>query len=111
MSNTSFEINGVVSDGDFLSKEISPKWERFYVSVQFFSDALFTQATPSAGTATITASEDDFNYGTVVNGSITVNVAQYDRPRFSGRVKRVKLSLSGVTGATNFKVTISAYNK
>lgn len=110
MSSSDYYIKGLTSDGDHLSGDIDKIFKEHYISLTFFSDEYITPITPSAGTAIVTATDDGFNYGTIENGTIDVSVAQYDRPFLWGRIKKVKVNLSGVTGATHFIATINSFN-
>tara|TARA_R110000851_G_scaffold193852_1_gene344642 strand:- start:92 stop:427 length:336 start_codon:yes stop_codon:yes gene_type:complete len=111
MSQQSYLIEGAVSDGDFISSSIAAYWERSYISITFYSDAAFTTpVTPSAGVVTITATDDGFNYGTITSGTVDVSIERYDRPNMSGRLRNIKATLSGVTGATHFRVIANQYN-
>ncbi len=105
-----YTIRGSSADGDLISAKMSQRLERAYVYVTFYTDATYqTVVTPSAGSLTITASEDETNFGTVNNGTIDVTTAAYDRPNWSGGVKVVKATALGITGAPNYILTISKY--
>lgn len=105
-----YQIKGSSADGDLISPRMSQLYERAYVYVTFYTDATYeTVATPSAGSLTVTASEDETNYGTVNNGTIDVTTAAYNRPNWSGAIKRLKATALGITGAPNYILTISKY--
>ena len=110
MSQRPYLIEAPVSDGEFTSPSISQMFERAYISITFFSDEYITPVTPTGGKATFTATDDGFNYGTVDSGVVDVTNQQYDRPNYSGRVQKVKVVISGVTGATHFRITINSYS-
>lgn len=106
---SAINIRGAALDGDYFSSLIEPADCSYYVSVTFYEDAALSRPVrPTAGTVTITATEDDFNYGTILNGVIDVTSEEYARPSlvFNG-IKRFKASLSGVVGANNFIVRIT----
>ena len=109
----SFHIQGAVADGAFTLQEDMPLgYEKAYFSCKFFSDAAFTiPATPSAGTVTLTGSPDGVNFITVDDGGVitaatatTVSLATAIGPMI-----KAKATLSGVTGAAYFMVTINRY--
>lgn len=110
MSQRPYLIEAPVSNGEFLSPSISQVLERAYISITFYSDEYKTPVTPSSGNATFTATDDGFNYGSVDSGVVDVTRPDYDRPNFSGRVSKVKLSLDSVVGATHFRAIINGYN-
>ncbi len=110
MSTQPYTIEAPVSDTAFLSPDISQSFERWYISVTFYSDEYETPVTPTAGTATFTATDDGFNYGDLTDGVVDVSVVKYDRPNLSGRVRKVSCVLAGVTGATHFRAVINGYN-
>lgn len=110
MGHNTYLIQAPVSDGDFLSPDISQQFERMYLSVTFYSDAAYTTpVTPTAGTVTITATDDGFNYGTLTDGTVDATNPAYLRPNMSGRVRKVKATVAGVTGATHFRVVANNY--
>ncbi len=105
-----YQIKGSSADGDLISPRMSQLYERAYVYFTFYTDDTYeTPVLPSAGTVTITASEDETNYGTVNNGTVSVTSATYDRPNWSGPVKRVKATADSITGAPFYIATISKY--
>lgn len=110
MSQQTYQIKGLVANDEFLSQDIAAYYERCYFSVTFFSDEYKTPVTPSAGTATITATDDGHSFGTVANGVVDVTNPEYIRPNLSGRIKKAKVLLAGVTGATHFAISINGYN-
>lgn len=110
MSQRPYLIEAPVSDGEFISPSISQMLERSYISITFFSDEYITPVTPAAGTVTVTATDDGFNYGTIDKGTVDVTTPEYDRPNLSGRIQKLKATLAGVTGATHFRVIINGYS-
>jgi|TARA_R100000501_G_scaffold13697_1_gene25166 hypothetical protein len=110
ISNT-YTIEGAVADGVTISERMPTIYERGYISVLFFSDAAMTTSViPSAGTITILASEDGLRYGTVTNGDIDVSVDPYERPNWSGQVAYISSDMSGVTGATHYRLSIHRFS-
>lgn len=110
MSYQSYLIQAPVSDNTFTSPSVAQYWERCYFAITFYSDEYITPVVPSAGTATVEVTDDLFNYGTIPNGTIDVTAVGYDRPNVSGRVAKFRATLSGVTGATHFKLVAHEYN-
>lgn len=110
MAHKSLALQAPVAAADFLINKIPAEFERLYLSVTFYSDEYVTPVTPAAGTATITATDDGFNFGTVTNGAIDVTDPVYDRPSAVGRFESVKATLAGVTGATHFRIIVNLYN-
>ncbi len=105
-------FSNVTSDGDTISPLLDRNYERGYLSITFYnSDDLETPVTPTAGTATFTASEDGKQYGEL--GDISASSAgpdsTYDRINFAGMVRYVKVNMTGVTGATHFQVRIAEF--
>jgi hypothetical protein len=74
-----------------------------------FSDlATFaTLVTPTAGTVTVTATENGTTYGSVFMGTnMSVATADYQRLTIAGQVKNVKAVPTGITGATYWRMII-----
>ena len=107
-SDNEYIIKGSVVNGDFVSGNISREFERFYISLNFYSDDFKTIVEPTAGTVTLTASENGVTYGSIENGVVEASGA-YNRPSISGRLRNIKANLAGVAGAINFEIVISAY--
>ncbi len=102
--------------------EFQPKMDihftEAFISIEFYNDLgtiplneLYQPAnlvTPSAGTATITASENGNDYGTLINGTdIDVTTADYPRMNFLGSVSHVKGVTSGIVGASHWRILIT----
>lgn len=103
-------ITGAVADGDFLLSPEHEFRERTYVVITFYTDDTYsTPVTPSAGTATVTATDDGFNFGSVNQGIIDVSDPAYSRPDIIGFITQLNLNLSGVVGATHFKFKAVSY--
>lgn len=112
MSNnsTSYTLKGPTSDGVLVSPDMSPRFERGYISVLYYTDSTETTlATPTAGALVFQASESDTNFGDIVNGTIDASSTAYERPNFGGPVKKIQVTATGVTGAAFMVVTISRY--
>ncbi len=113
MIETNF--SGATGDGDTISPLLDRDYERGYLSISFYSDESLTNiVTPSAGVVDIVASEDGDIYGTISEGaSVDASTigpsSQYARPNWSGQVKYLKVSLSGVVGANYFKCSVFSY--
>jgi len=102
------------SDGDTISPLLDRFYERGYLSIIFYSDAeLETVVEPSAGTVTITASEDGSQYGdiAVIDATTAGEESTYTRPSFSGLVRFVRVNMASIAGANFFRVTIARYQR
>lgn len=111
MSSNTYVIKDAVSDKDFISKDLSKQYTKGILSITFYSDEYQTPVIPTAGTVVFTASEDNFNFGDIAEGTIDVTNQKYRRPYWVlGSMHNVKATLSGVTGATHFIVRISVSN-
>jgi len=82
-----------------------------YVYIEFSDDLGFgSLVTPSAGTCTLTASENGTNYGSIVNGTgFSVATADYNRVNVLGSVRNIKAVPTGVTGATYWRLRVARY--
>ncbi len=112
MSNNStpYLIKGETTNGTLLSPDMSPRFERGYVSVIFYTDETQTTiVTPTDGTVTIEASESGTGFGTILNGTINAFDSSYKRPSFSGPVGKIRVTLAGISGAGFMVATISRY--
>lgn len=109
MGQSAYSINENVADGEFVSVDIPLYFERGYFSLTFF-DSSNNFVKPTAGSATVTVSDDGFNYGSITNGEIADLTKDYDRPNYAGSVRKFKISLSGVTGADKFSLRLSVYS-
>lgn len=114
MSTKRYQFSGSTADGDTLSPDMSWTHERGYVAFTFYSDsALTTLVTPSAGTITTTVSENGEVFGSVSSGTTTASdvgaAVFYVRPNWSGSVRKLKISLSGIVGAAFFKCVVSRF--
>lgn len=110
MSQSPYQIKGVVADGEYLSQSIAQYFERHYITVTFYSDEYQTPIRPTAGTVVFTATDDGFSFGTVSNGTVDATTQEYLRPNMSGKFQKVKATTSGITGATHFIAVINSYN-
>lgn len=108
--STFYKIEGTTANGDLLSQDMSPRFERGYISVTFYTDSTLTSVvTPTAGTLTFTASETKNGYGTISSGTLDATADPYPRPNFSGGVASVKATAAGITGAGHYVAIISRY--
>lgn len=108
VSSTQRIIRGeVTSEG--LSGDLPAYYKEHQFSVTLFSDEYQTPVTPTAGTMTISVSDDGFNFGSVTNGTVDVTKSEYNRPTMTGYAKRVKATPAGVAGATHYQVTITSW--
>lgn len=112
MSQISYTLEGVVSDGVVISDPMSSAYERGYISVVFYSDDYITSVLPTAGTLTFSASETGARFGTIQDGTVNVTTDEYDRPTFEGAVTHVKVTAKDITGngALKYRVTINRFS-
>jgi hypothetical protein len=105
-------FSNVTDDGDTISPLLDRDYERGYLSIVFYNNAdLEIPVSPTAGAATITASEDGKQYGDlgVIDADTAGVNSTYTRIAFAGMVRFVKVNMSGITGATHFQVRIAEY--
>ena len=63
---------------------------------------------PSAGAVVYTGSEDGFNYGSLDDSTVDPTTGNYKRAAWQlGAVAYIKATMTGVTGATHFKIVIA----
>lgn len=112
MSQIAYIIQGPVTDGTIiLTDNISPAYERGYISVVFYSDDFITTVLPTAGTLIFKGSETGERYGTFKKGTVDVTTEDYDRPSFTASLKKIKATALGIVGngALNYRAIISMY--
>jgi len=103
---TAYTMRGSTADGAILSPDMNSFLERGYISILFYTDAtLATPATPTAGTITFEGSESNTGFGSFDKGVVDLTAATYDRPNFSGSVRKVRATSLGVVGAGYFVAT------
>jgi len=111
-SSRIYTVTGAVADGDFLlsdalGEKMSDSFTTGVVSVTMYTDDTFSTAVAAtAGTLTVTATEDGFNFGTVDNNVVDLTVATYSRPSWYSRVNDLNFAWAGVTGATHFQIQV-----
>lgn len=111
MSNyVQYHIKGSTADGELITAKMRKDFERGYVSVVFYTDDTYqTVAIPTAGTLTVTASEEGLEYGTIIGGLIQYPNTDYVRPNFAGSVERVKITALGIIGASHYIAKINRF--
>lgn len=111
MSHTTYAIQGSTADDEyFLPSDMSTQYKECFVSFAFYTDSTQKTVAPvTAGTAIVMASEGDSTYGNITNGTVDFSQASYVRPNCAGLVKKMKVELSGVVGASYFVATIARY--
>ena len=106
------EFSGAITDGDAIIN-VEEMYERHQISIRFFTDSTYTtlvDKSTMSGSVTFTASEFGDEFGDVSNnGVLTLGVATYARPDFSGSVRVVKAAFTSVVGATHYKILISSF--
>lgn len=113
MSNK-YQIVSSTANGSYtLPRDMLPEYERCYVTIRFFTDAMLTtQATPTTGTVKVTLSPDGVNYYTMDNGSFNAADAYLDtrvKPGAASMYIQGKVTYAGVTGASHAVVTFERY--
>jgi len=105
-----YTIQSDTVDRTITSQKLSLGTDRGYACITFYTDSTKqTQVTPTAGTVTITISENGHNFGDIQNGVIDVSKAKYPRPNFQSPAKYVKCECSGVTGAGWYVLEVNMY--
>lgn len=107
-----FELAGSSANGAYISVAMPSTFTQLFIASFQFFNASAVQVAPTAGTVTITASNDGVNYFAVNNGVFNgVDVYLPTRPQTtaSGPVTFIKVTLSGITGngVTSFKTLIT----
>lgn len=111
MGHKTFKITGAVGGEINLATELGALMgEEFasgVVSVTMYDSAALDNAvTPSAGTLTVTASEDNFNFGTIDDNVVDLTDPAYLRPSWRALVTNLKFNWAGVTGATHYEIRV-----
>ncbi len=113
MSHKTFTMKGAIADGTFtlveaLGAEMGEQFATGIVSVTLYdSDDYDTAVNASAGTLTVTASEDSFNFGSIDDNVIDLTVGTYTRPSFRSLVTDMNFVWAGVTGdPTHFEIRV-----
>lgn len=104
-------VSDVTDDGDYFIDSVPLGLMNHFLSIQFFTDStMSTLVDKSAmtGTATVMASECGREYGTMQNGTITMGEQTYNRPNALGSYDSFKVTLSGITGAAYFRLTLAS---
>lgn len=110
MAHKLFIGKGAIAGGTVLlsalDEAMADEWATGIVSVTLYDDDTYTNAVnATAGTLTITATEDNFNFGTIDNNVIDLTTGAYTRPSFRAYVQDIKLEWAGVTGTgTHFEI-------
>lgn len=103
-------MTGSTSDGDLFLTPDEGFNRYMHVSITFYTDSTYTTpVTPTAGVTIITASEDNFNYGTIPNGTLDITAPDYDRPAVTGHITSYCVNMSGVVGASHYKLRVAHY--
>lgn len=107
-----FELAGSSANGAYISVPMPSTYTQLFIASFQFFNASNVQVAPTAGTVTITASNDGVNYFSVSNGVFNgVDVYLPSRPQTSavGPVTFIKVTLNGITGngVTQFKTLIT----
>lgn len=112
MAHRTYTIKGAIAANDVdLFVKLGELMDEFYatgiVSVTLYDSANYDNpVNASAGILTITASEDNFNFGTVDNNVIDLTDPEYLRPSFRALVTNIRGTWSGVTGATHYVIKV-----
>lgn len=114
MADGHYEIRGAVADATFVSPDIKQNLFTHFASITFYSDDTYSSPVlyPLAGTVQFEASEDGYAWGKTgggaANDGLIVAAGAYARPNLKGSIKKMRVTLSGVTNATHFIVRISS---
>ncbi len=103
--------NGTIESGDGL---ILDTYVSHFASITFYTDDTYTTPVifPTAGTVQFEASEDGYSWGQtgggVANDGLIDVTAAYLRPNLIGSIKKMRVTLAGITGASHFIVRIAS---
>lgn len=103
--NKPYDAYGLVAD-TLLIPDMDKHYTQGYIVVEYF-DAAGDNVTPSAGTVTITASENSIVEGSIPDGVIDCTDSDYTRPDFSGVATHIKATPSGIAGAVTYKMIVN----
>lgn len=104
-------VSDVTDDGDYVIDNVPLGLMSHFLSIQFFTDSTMTTLVDKStmtGTATVMGSEYGREYGTMQNGTITMGESTYDRPNAAGSYESFRVTLSGITGAAYFRLTLAS---
>ena len=111
-----YEIRGR-SVGTLKSEQMDLRYERGYISVDFYNDGSYnTIVRPnSPGTVTFTGSENDQSYSSISNGVVTAvrtgPDGAYSMPTFQGPIAFIKAEFDSIVDASHVIITISKYGE
>lgn len=100
------------ADGEYVIDDVPMNLMNHFISIQFFADSTLSTLVDKAtmtGTATVMGSEYGREYGTMKNGAITLGTSDYDRPNALGSYESFRVTLSGITGASHFRMTLASF--
>lgn len=112
-----YEIKGVASNGTLKSEQMNLRFERGYISIEFYTDGSFNGIiTPSDGMVTFTGSEKDIAYSSISNGIVsavrTGANGRYSMPTFQGPIAFIKAKFDDIPGVSPHAIiTISKYGE
>lgn len=107
-----FEIAGSSGNGAYISSAMPIAYTELFFATFRFLNASNVQVAPTAGTVTITASNDGVNYFAISNGvfnAADVYLPSRPQPTAAGPITFVKVTLNGVSGngVTQFNALIT----
>jgi hypothetical protein len=95
-----------------LIENMTHNLEKGYVYFEFSDDPDFeTLKLPAAGSlVTVTASENNFAYGSVPDGdAIDVSIEDYTRPIILGSIESAKATPTNVTGVNYWRLIVARF--
>ena len=104
-------VSDVTDDGDYIIDNVPLSLMNHFLSIQFFTDSTMSTLVDKStmtGTATVMGSEYGKEYGTMQNGTIVLGSSTYDRPNALGSYESFRVTLSGITGAAYFRLTLAS---
>lgn len=103
----------VTHDGDHYTIEMPVDYSKAAVYFGFYSDPEgYTPAIPSAGTIDVSGNQVNDLYIKPSTGDATIDATQvtltptYNVPWFNGYVKRIKINVQGIQGATHMRAVV-----
>lgn len=106
-----FISSGAIADGSAI-KGIDKNLLSHLISISFFTNSAQTVIVDKAtmtGNVVFELSESDKEFGTMLDGTLTLGSTQYDRPNASGSYETLRATFNTVIGATHYKIIISSF--
>lgn len=106
-----FEKSGAIADGPAI-QGLDINLLSHFISILFFTDAtqaVIVDKATMTGNVVFELSEDGNEFGTMIDGTLTLGVSQYNRPIASGSYTKARATFNTVVGATHYKMLVSSF--